>query len=102
MRVRVTQYSIPPFDFSTSSWLTWPHQDHFVQISELGRDGQVHDVIRKSDFGHRIRNAVVLGGSLEHGLDDDPIGIAVKQEPSPSPSSSSEDGISDDLHRCSC
>lgn len=71
--------------------------DHFVQVSELGRDGQVHDVVRKSDFGHRIRNAVVLGGSLEHGLDDDPYGITVKQEPSPSPSSPGEDGISDDL-----
>ncbi|KAM0511282.1 hypothetical protein ACHAPE_010026 [Trichoderma viride] len=71
--------------------------DHFVQISELGRDGQVHDVIRKSDFGHRIRNAVVLGGSLEHGLDDDPVDMVVKQEPSPSPSSPGEDGISDSL-----
>ncbi|KAL7926328.1 mono-functional DNA-alkylating methyl methanesulfonate N-term domain-containing protein [Trichoderma austrokoningii] len=70
--------------------------DYFVQISELGRDGQVHDVIRKTDFGHRIRNAVVLGGSLEHGLDDDPIGTAVKQEPSPSPSPPGEDGIADD------
>ncbi|KAL6920788.1 hypothetical protein FSST1_004814 [Fusarium sambucinum] len=35
--------------------------DRFVQISELRGDGQVHEVIRKADFGTRIRNAVVLG-----------------------------------------
>jgi hypothetical protein len=35
--------------------------DRFVQISELREDGQVHEVIRKADFGTRIRNAVVLG-----------------------------------------
>ncbi|UKZ73493.1 hypothetical protein TrVFT333_001140 [Trichoderma virens FT-333] len=60
-------------------------QEHFVQISQLGRDGQVHDVLRKSDFGFRIRNAVVLGDNLEHGLDDDPYGVAVKPEPPSSP-----------------
>ncbi|KAH7178438.1 mono-functional DNA-alkylating methyl methanesulfonate N-term-domain-containing protein [Fusarium sp. MPI-SDFR-AT-0072] len=36
--------------------------DRFVQISELREDGQVHEVIRKADFGTRIRNAIVLGG----------------------------------------
>ncbi|WKT41625.1 Cleavage/polyadenylation specificity factor, A subunit, N-terminal [Fusarium oxysporum f. sp. vasinfectum] len=36
--------------------------DRFVQISELRDDGQVHEVIRKADFGTRIRNAIVLGG----------------------------------------
>ncbi|KAF4340341.1 putative FUN12-general translation factor eIF2 [Fusarium beomiforme] len=36
--------------------------DRFVQISELREDGQVHEVIRKADFGARIRNAIVLGG----------------------------------------
>ncbi|KAI2624298.1 mono-functional DNA-alkylating methyl methanesulfonate N-term-domain-containing protein [Hypoxylon sp. NC1633] len=35
--------------------------DHCVQICELGRDRQLHDVIRKTDFGSRIRNAVVMG-----------------------------------------
>ncbi|CAF3504022.1 unnamed protein product [Fusarium graminearum] len=35
--------------------------DRFVQISELREDGQVHEVIRKADFGTRIRNAAVLG-----------------------------------------
>ncbi|RBR22795.1 uncharacterized protein FIESC28_04358 [Fusarium coffeatum] len=35
--------------------------DRFVQISELREDGQVHEVIRKADFGTRIRNAIVLG-----------------------------------------
>ncbi|KAF5638906.1 thermotolerance [Fusarium tjaetaba] len=35
--------------------------DRFVQISELRDDGQVHEVIRKADFGTRIRNAIVLG-----------------------------------------
>ncbi|KAL7785971.1 mono-functional DNA-alkylating methyl methanesulfonate N-term domain-containing protein [Trichoderma ceciliae] len=71
--------------------------EHFVQISELGRDGQVHDVLRKSDFGFRIRNAVVLGDSLEHGLDDDPYGIAVKPEPPSSPLSPGAHGIFDGL-----
>ncbi|RFU78399.1 thermotolerance [Trichoderma arundinaceum] len=71
--------------------------EHFVQISELGRDGQVHDVLRKSDFGFRIRSAVVLGDSLEHGLDDDLYGIAVKQEPPSSPLSPGAHGISDGL-----
>ncbi|KAF9784812.1 hypothetical protein IL306_007085 [Fusarium sp. DS 682] len=36
--------------------------DRFVQISELRDDGQAHEVIRKADFGTRIRNAIVLGG----------------------------------------
>ncbi|QUC16709.1 uncharacterized protein UV8b_00950 [Ustilaginoidea virens] len=45
--------------------------DHFVQISELRGDGQVHEVARKSDFGSRIRGAVVLGDSFQHGLADD-------------------------------
>ncbi|KAI0828438.1 hypothetical protein F5Y06DRAFT_290978 [Hypoxylon sp. FL0890] len=35
--------------------------DHSIQICELGRDRQLQDVVRKSDFGSRIRNAVVMG-----------------------------------------
>ncbi|KAI1412203.1 hypothetical protein F5Y13DRAFT_200188 [Hypoxylon sp. FL1857] len=35
--------------------------DHSVQICELGRDRQLQDVVRKTDFGSRIRNAVVMG-----------------------------------------
>ncbi|KAK6957381.1 hypothetical protein Daesc_000165 [Daldinia eschscholtzii] len=35
--------------------------DNCVQICELGRDRQLHDVVRKKDFGSRIRNAVVMG-----------------------------------------
>ncbi|KAJ4193419.1 hypothetical protein NW755_003411 [Fusarium falciforme] len=43
--------------------------DHFVQISELRDDGQAHEVIRKADFGSRIRNALVLGTPPEGGPD---------------------------------
>ncbi|KAL7933812.1 mono-functional DNA-alkylating methyl methanesulfonate N-term domain-containing protein [Trichoderma chlorosporum] len=72
--------------------------EQFVQISQLGRDGQVHDILRKSDFGFRIRNAVVLGDSLEHSLDDDdPYGGNLKSEPSSSPLSPGAHGIFDDL-----
>ncbi|KAI1379323.1 hypothetical protein F4677DRAFT_328209 [Hypoxylon crocopeplum] len=35
--------------------------DHCVQICELGRDRQLRDVVKKKDFGSRIRNAVVMG-----------------------------------------
>lgn len=38
-------------------------QDHYVQISELRRDGQLHNINRKYDFGSRIRNAKVVGSS---------------------------------------
>ncbi|KAK5998199.1 hypothetical protein PT974_00571 [Cladobotryum mycophilum] len=54
--------------------------DHSVQISELQKDGQVHEILRKSDFGPKIRSAVVLGDSLEHGLDDDGPGNTIKSE----------------------
>jgi hypothetical protein len=36
-------------------------QDHYVQIRELRQDGQLQDIIRKTDFGSRIRNATVIG-----------------------------------------
>lgn len=51
-----------------------------MQISELRRDGQVHEVVRKSDFGSRIRGAAVIGDSLQHGLDDDDPADMVKSE----------------------
>ncbi|KAK7957135.1 uncharacterized protein PG986_006357 [Apiospora aurea] len=35
--------------------------DNFIQICELSQDSQLHNVIRKSDFGSRIRNARVVG-----------------------------------------
>ncbi|KAI1142112.1 hypothetical protein F5Y05DRAFT_369712 [Hypoxylon sp. FL0543] len=35
--------------------------DHSVQICELSRDRQLQDVVRKTDFKSRIRNAVVMG-----------------------------------------
>ncbi|KAF3768013.1 hypothetical protein M406DRAFT_254924 [Cryphonectria parasitica EP155] len=37
--------------------------DHYVQIAELRRDGQLHNISRKCDFGSRIRNANVIGSS---------------------------------------
>ncbi|KAG5983839.1 hypothetical protein E4U55_006989 [Claviceps digitariae] len=54
--------------------------DHFVQISELRRDGQLHEVARKSDFGCRIRSAAVLGDPLQHDLDGDDQADIVKSE----------------------
>ncbi|KAF4465208.1 thermotolerance [Fusarium albosuccineum] len=53
--------------------------DRFVQISELREDGQVHEVIRKSDFGARIRNALVLGAPPEGGPDGTAAGV-IKSE----------------------
>ncbi|KAK0671077.1 mono-functional DNA-alkylating methyl methanesulfonate N-term-domain-containing protein [Cercophora samala] len=35
--------------------------DHFVQIRELRRDGRLKDIVRKVNFGSRIRNACVVG-----------------------------------------
>ncbi|KAG5800790.1 hypothetical protein H9Q69_000137 [Fusarium xylarioides] len=44
--------------------------DRFVQISELRDDGQVHEVLRKADFGTRIRNAIVLGSPPKGDIPD--------------------------------
>ncbi|KAF7547792.1 hypothetical protein G7Z17_g7475 [Cylindrodendrum hubeiense] len=55
--------------------------DRFVQISELRDDGQVHEVLRKSDFGTRIRNAIVLGSSPQDSSDNDPSSL-IKPEDS--------------------
>ncbi|KAK1755781.1 mono-functional DNA-alkylating methyl methanesulfonate N-term-domain-containing protein [Echria macrotheca] len=35
--------------------------DHDVRIQELGSDGRLREIARKSDFGSRIRNACVVG-----------------------------------------
>ncbi len=42
-----------------------------MQISELDRDGRLHDVLRKTDFGSRIRNAKVIGSPPESAADDE-------------------------------
>lgn len=56
-------------------------QDHFVQISELQRDGRLRNVVRKSDFGSRIRNAKVVGIGPDEDRDEaDFSNIAVKTE----------------------
>ncbi|XWW95079.1 hypothetical protein V2A60_003030 [Cordyceps javanica] len=54
--------------------------DHFVQISELGKDGQIHEVVRKSGFGPRIRNAVVLGVGPDSGMINGALAVQIKSE----------------------
>ncbi|EPE03431.1 thermotolerance protein [Ophiostoma piceae UAMH 11346] len=58
--------------------------DHYVQIRELGRDSQLRDVIRKTDFGSRIVNAKVVGIPPESTTENDKDGnnndIKVKME----------------------
>ncbi|OAA39866.1 thermotolerance protein [Beauveria brongniartii RCEF 3172] len=54
--------------------------EHFVQISELGKDGQIHEVIRKNGFGPRIRNAVVLGVGSDSGIINGSLAVRVKSE----------------------
>ncbi|KAM3473785.1 hypothetical protein MY5147_004592 [Beauveria neobassiana] len=54
--------------------------EHFVQISELGKDGQIHEVIRKNGFGPRIRNAVVLGVGSDYGIINGSLAVRVKSE----------------------
>ncbi|KUJ10314.1 uncharacterized protein LY89DRAFT_740042 [Mollisia scopiformis] len=45
--------------------------DDFVQIKELRSDGLLWDVIRKEDFGARIRNAAVIGSVTAYEQDPD-------------------------------
>ncbi|KND90349.1 hypothetical protein TOPH_05044 [Tolypocladium ophioglossoides CBS 100239] len=60
----------------------WILPERFVQISELRRDGQIHEVARKNDFGSRIRSALVLGDPEEHGLGDEtPSGLVESEDP---------------------
>ncbi|OHE98766.1 thermotolerance protein [Colletotrichum orchidophilum] len=40
--------------------------DRYVSIKELRKDGQLQEVLRKNDFGCRIRNALVIGNKYEH------------------------------------
>ncbi|CAK7232480.1 hypothetical protein SCUCBS95973_008273 [Sporothrix curviconia] len=58
--------------------------DHYVQISEMGHDNRLRNVVRKTDFGSRIRNAKVIGTSPESAADDEKDGddarIHVKTE----------------------
>ncbi|KAI4865647.1 hypothetical protein F4820DRAFT_284650 [Hypoxylon rubiginosum] len=58
--------------------------DHSVQICELGHDRQLQDIVKKNDFGSRIRNVVVMGSpqysrKANEGADD---GTHVKTEDS--------------------
>ncbi|KAL2021939.1 hypothetical protein VTK56DRAFT_6358 [Thermocarpiscus australiensis] len=45
--------------------------DHFVQICELRKDGRLEKIVRKNDFGSRIRNACVVGSAIIPDLKDD-------------------------------
>ncbi|KAL1869983.1 hypothetical protein VTK73DRAFT_2877 [Phialemonium thermophilum] len=65
--------------------------DYSVQIFELRKDGQLHDVIRKDDFGSRIRNAAVIG-SLPDKIKDE-----VYEESYSSPVKTEEDDAGMDL-----
>ncbi|SPO05811.1 related to FUN12 - general translation factor eIF2 homolog [Cephalotrichum gorgonifer] len=71
--------------------------DRFVQIRELGDDGQLHDIARKVDFESRIRNARVLGSFYEDSFVGDvhettsgtfvnPPGMHLGQDPLHAPS----------------
>lgn len=43
--------------------------DHYVQISELQHDLQLHSIVKKKDFGSRIRNAKALGTFSRDDID---------------------------------
>lgn len=47
------------------------HQDRFVQICELRENGRLDEIIRKNDFGCRIRNACVVGSFIIPDLKDE-------------------------------
>lgn len=54
-----------------------------MQIRELRRDGQLQDIIRKNDFGSRIRNATVIGSlpdDIKDNEDEKPLSPAIKSE----------------------
>jgi replication-dependent DNA damage repair protein MMS1 len=59
-------------------------QDHFVQIRELQPDGQLQNVLRRSDFGSRIRNATVIGSVPDSALkgekNDSATDVGIKSE----------------------
>ncbi|KAK6579898.1 hypothetical protein PZA11_007606 [Diplocarpon coronariae] len=54
--------------------------DDFVQIKELRSDGLLWDVIRKEDFGARIRNARVVGSVKAYESDPNVIAQARKTQ----------------------
>ncbi|KAK1479472.1 thermotolerance protein [Colletotrichum abscissum] len=56
--------------------------DRYVSINELRKDGQLQEVLRKNDFGCRIRNALVIGNKYEHFrvVPDDPGHDHIKSE----------------------
>jgi hypothetical protein len=43
---------------------------NFVQISELQQNGEAHEILKKSNFDSRIRNALIFGRGVEQGLDE--------------------------------
>ncbi|OAA54805.1 thermotolerance protein [Niveomyces insectorum RCEF 264] len=60
--------------------------DHYVQVSEMCENGQLRDIVRKTDFGSRIRNAKVIGSIPEKGKDfeekeDDDVVIKTEKDP---------------------
>lgn len=57
-------------------------QDHYVQVNELREGGQLHEILRKNDFGSRIQNAHIIGNLYERpeSGDEDPAFDRVKQE----------------------
>ncbi|KAL2754575.1 hypothetical protein ACRALDRAFT_2043524 [Sodiomyces alcalophilus JCM 7366] len=56
--------------------------DHYVQVNELREGGQLHEILRKNDFGSRIQNAHVIGNLFERPEtgDDDVAYDEVKYE----------------------
>ncbi|KAM0809922.1 putative Mono-functional DNA-alkylating methyl methanesulfonate N-term-domain-containing protein [Seiridium cardinale] len=53
--------------------------DNFIQVCELGRDGQLQDIARKQDLGSRIRNACVLGSPSNYADDSNPEHIKTEE-----------------------
>ncbi|KAB5572120.1 mono-functional DNA-alkylating methyl methanesulfonate N-term-domain-containing protein [Coniochaeta sp. 2T2.1] len=59
--------------------------DHYVQIRELQPDGQLQDLLRRNDFGSRIRNATVIGSIPDNPQKDEKdgrtfSGVPIKSE----------------------
>ncbi|ROT38696.1 hypothetical protein SODALDRAFT_277774 [Sodiomyces alkalinus F11] len=56
--------------------------DHYVQVNELREGGQLHEILKKADFGSRIQNAHVIGNLFERpeAGDDDMAYDEVKHE----------------------
>lgn len=72
-----------------------------MQISELGEDGQLRDIIRKTDFGSRIRNAKVIGPPPDSTRDDhdvksDHTSVKVEEDDELSSDDDDDDVVMDD------